>query len=38
MVAGGAVHGAWTLVSCTVSPAFESAGFQLAPPKFEPGA
>ena len=30
--------GAWTLVSCTVSPAFEFAGFELAPPQFEPGA
>lgn len=24
--------GAWTLVGCTVSPAFEFAGFELAPP------
>lgn len=28
----------WTLVSCTVSPAFEFAGFELAPPGWEPGA
>jgi predicted cupin superfamily sugar epimerase len=30
--------GAWTLVGCTVAPAFEFAGFELAPPGFEPGA
>ena len=30
--------GEWTLVSCTVSPAFEFAGFELAPPGFSPGA
>jgi predicted cupin superfamily sugar epimerase len=30
--------GAWTLVSCTVSPAFEFAGFELAPPGWRPGA
>jgi predicted cupin superfamily sugar epimerase len=29
--------GAWTLVSCTVSPAFRSEGFELAPPEWEPG-
>lgn len=29
--------GAWTLVSCTVSPAFVGAGFELAPPAFVPG-
>ena len=28
--------GAWTLVGCTVSPAFEMEGFELAPPDFEP--
>jgi predicted cupin superfamily sugar epimerase len=30
--------GAWTLVGCTVSPAFEFAGFELAPPDFEPAS
>ena len=30
--------GAWTLVGCTVAPGFEFAGFDLAPPGFEPGA
>ncbi|MFN2607798.1 MAG: cupin domain-containing protein [Acidimicrobiales bacterium] len=29
--------GAWTLVACTVSPAFEFDGFELAPPGWEPG-
>jgi predicted cupin superfamily sugar epimerase len=29
--------GAWTLVGCTVAPAFEFAGFELSPPGFEPG-
>lgn len=29
--------GAWTLVGCTVSPAFEFAGFEIAPPGWEPG-
>lgn len=29
--------GAWTLVTCTVSPAFHFAGFELAPPGWEPG-
>lgn len=28
--------GAWTLVGCTVAPAFESAGFELAPEGWEP--
>lgn len=28
--------GAWTLVGCTVSPAFDYAGFELAPPGWEP--
>jgi predicted cupin superfamily sugar epimerase len=30
--------GRWTLVSCIVSPAFEFAGFELAPPGWEPPA
>jgi len=29
--------GAWTLVGCTVAPAFEFAGFELAPQGWEPG-
>ncbi len=29
--------GAWTLVGCTVSPAFEFKGFELAPPGWSPG-
>ena len=29
--------GAWTLVGCTVAPAFDYAGFELAPPGWEPG-
>jgi predicted cupin superfamily sugar epimerase len=29
--------GAWTLVGCIVSPAFEFAGFELAPPDWKPG-
>ena len=29
--------GAHTLVSCTVSPGFEFAGFELAPPGWDPG-
>ncbi|WP_240046936.1 cupin domain-containing protein [Paracraurococcus ruber] len=29
--------GAWVLVSCTVSPAFEFAGFEMAPPGWAPG-
>jgi uncharacterized protein len=28
--------GAWTLVGCTVSPAFDFDGFELAPPGWEP--
>ena len=28
--------GVWALVGCTVSPAFEMEGFELAPPDFEP--
>ncbi|MGG5809796.1 cupin domain-containing protein [Falsiroseomonas sp. CW058] len=27
----------WCLVACTVSPAFDFAGFELAPPGWEPG-
>jgi len=30
--------GGWSLVGCTVSPAFDFAGFELAPPGWEPGA
>lgn len=29
--------GAWTLVSCTVSPGFRFEGFELAPPDWRPG-
>ncbi len=29
--------GAWTLVGATVAPGFELAGFELAPPGWEPG-
>jgi predicted cupin superfamily sugar epimerase len=29
--------GAWTLVTCVVTPAFEFAGFELAPPDWQPG-
>ena len=29
--------GRWTLVGCTVAPAFEFGGFELAPPGWEPG-
>ncbi len=29
--------GAWTLVGCTVGPAFDFAGFELAPPDWAPG-
>jgi hypothetical protein len=29
--------GDWTLVGCTVSPAFSFEGFELAPPDWEPG-
>ncbi len=32
-----ATQGEWTLVGCTVSPAFEFAGFELAAPGWEPG-
>lgn len=28
--------GAWTLVGCTVAPAFRFAGFEMAPPGWEP--
>jgi predicted cupin superfamily sugar epimerase len=28
--------GAWTLVGCTVAPAFEYSGFELAPPDWQP--
>jgi len=31
-----ATLGDWTLVGCTVSPAFEFAGFELAPPGWSP--
>lgn len=30
--------GAWTLCGCTVAPAFEFAGFEMAPPGWEPSA
>jgi predicted cupin superfamily sugar epimerase len=29
--------GAWTLVGCTVGPAFEFAGFEMAPRDWQPG-
>ena len=29
--------GAWTLVGCSVAPAFDFAGFELAPPGWSPG-
>lgn len=29
--------GSWTLVGCTVSPAFEFSGFEMAPPGWAPG-
>lgn len=29
--------GAWTLAGCTVAPGFDFAGFELAPPGFDPG-
>jgi hypothetical protein len=32
-----ASRGAWTLVACTVSPAFDFAGFELAAPGWQPG-
>jgi predicted cupin superfamily sugar epimerase len=28
--------GAWTLVGCTVAPAFDFAGFEMAPPGWSP--
>jgi predicted cupin superfamily sugar epimerase len=28
--------GSWTLVGCTVAPAFEFSGFEMAPPDFNP--
>ena len=30
-------EGEWTLVGCTVAPAFEFAGFEMAPPDWRPG-
>ena len=30
--------GSWTLVGCTVAPAFRFEGFELAPPGWEPGS
>jgi predicted cupin superfamily sugar epimerase len=30
--------GAWTLVSCTVAPGFDFAGFEMAPPDWRPMA
>jgi predicted cupin superfamily sugar epimerase len=30
-------HGVWVLVGCTVSPAFDFAGFEMAPPGWQPG-
>lgn len=30
--------GSWTLCGCTVAPAFEFAGFEMAPPGWTPGA
>jgi predicted cupin superfamily sugar epimerase len=30
--------GRWTLVGCTVSPAFDFAGFEMAPPRWRPGS
>lgn len=30
--------GAWSLVGCTVSPAFDFSGFEMAPPGWMPGA
>ena len=36
LAAGAQCLGAWTLVGCTVAPGFEFAGFELAPPGFEP--
>ena len=34
---GAVPLGRWTLVGCTVSPAFDFAGFELAPPGWRPG-
>lgn len=31
-------QGDWTLCGCTVSPGFEFAGFEMAPPGWKPGA
>ena len=31
-------EGAWTLVGCTVAPAFEFAGFELGPARLAAGA
>ena len=33
----GRTRGAWTLVGCTVGPAFEFTGFEMAPKGWEPG-
>jgi len=30
--------GEWTLVSCVVAPAFDFAGFEMAPPGWTPGS
>ncbi|MDY0061930.1 MAG: cupin domain-containing protein [Myxococcota bacterium] len=35
--AAGPARGGYTLVGCTVAPAFAEAGFTLAPPGWEPG-
>jgi predicted cupin superfamily sugar epimerase len=35
---GAVSQGGWTLVSCVVAPAFHFAGFELAPPGWQPGA
>jgi predicted cupin superfamily sugar epimerase len=35
-VAIGRALGAWSLVGCIVAPAFEYAGFELAPAGWEP--
>jgi predicted cupin superfamily sugar epimerase len=35
---GAASLGAWSLVSCVVAPAFEFAGFEMAPPDWSPPA
>jgi len=32
-----ASRGPWTLVGCTVTPAFEFEGFEMAPPDWRPG-